>query len=136
MAFLSSCNKEERQREKDQEAIEEYINARGWETQQLESGLHFIVTEEGNGTFPNALSTVTVNYKGMLKDDTIFDQNDDISFPLTNVIPGWQQGIPKFSKGGSGILLIPSHLGYGTRGSGSVPPNAIMIFEVDLLDVD
>jgi len=55
---------------------------------------------------------------------------------LTNVIQGWQEGIPLFSEGGSGILLIPSALGYGNQSIGNIPANSVLIFEVTLINVD
>ena len=54
------------------------------------------------------------------------------TFPLSNVIQGWQEGIPLFSEGGSGVLLIPSALGYGGQAVGSIPANSVLIFEVSL----
>jgi FKBP-type peptidyl-prolyl cis-trans isomerase FkpA len=88
--------------------------------------------------FPNINSLVTVAYKGTLTDGTIFDQSSSsgATFPLSNVIQGWQEGIPLFSEGGSGILLIPSALGYGSQPVGNIPENSVLIFEVTLLNID
>ena len=59
-----------------------------------------------------------------------------ITFPLSGVIQGWQEGIPLFKEGGSGILLIPSALGYGSQSVGSIPANSVLIFDINLIDVD
>lgn len=136
---FTACNKEEDVLDENIVEIEQYIAdnnlANLGEIIKTESGLHYVVEEEGDGDFPDINSTVKVNYKGYLTDNTIFDANPNAEFPLSNVIKGWQEGIPKFSRGGSGILLIPSVLGYGSSGAGTtIPPNAVLIFEIDLLD--
>jgi FKBP-type peptidyl-prolyl cis-trans isomerase FkpA len=133
---LASCNKEDEILARNIEEIEEYIADNNLSNvEKTASGLHYIVTKEGDGNFPDINSTVTVKYTGYLTSNTIFDSNPNSQFPLANVIEGWQEGIPKFSKGGEGILLIPSKLGYGTKGAGStIPGNAVLIFEVELLD--
>ena len=66
----------------------------------------------------------------------MFDQTTSgpATFPLSRVIAGWQEGIPLFKKGGKGLLLIPSTIAYGSRGAGSIPPNAPIAFEVELVD--
>jgi len=58
-----------------------------------------------------------------------------VVFSLQNLVKGWQIGIPLLKAGGSGIFLLPSAMGYGTSGSGSIPPNAVLIFEIDLVSV-
>jgi FKBP-type peptidyl-prolyl cis-trans isomerase FkpA len=73
----------------------------------------------------------------MLTDGSVFDQSNSagVSFNLTSVIQGWQEGIPYFKKGGKGKLLIPSALGYGTQGTSGISPNSVLIFDINLLDV-
>ena len=118
----------------DEQRIQNYLLENDLESEVTDSGLHFIIDQEGNGNFPNANSNVTVNYSGVLLDGTPFDSNEDIAFSLQRVIPGWTEGIPLFSEGGSGTLIIPAELGYGAAGlPGIVPPNSILIFDVDLL---
>ncbi len=132
---LSACKKEEKVLEENIKEIEQYVadnNLNG--LQRTESGLHFIVSQEGDGNHPTIDDNVKVNYKGYLTNKDVFDQRPNAEFPLSNVIEGWQEGIPKFSRGGSGYLFIPSKLGYGSRGSGSIPGNAVLIFEIDLVD--
>tara|TARA_B110000879_G_C10920950_1_gene412085 strand:- start:4 stop:390 length:387 start_codon:yes stop_codon:yes gene_type:complete len=122
----------------DEDIILQYINDNNLNAEPTGSGLYYVLNSNGNGDFPNINSIVTVAYKGTLIDGTIFDQSDatGATFPLSNVIQGWQEGIPLFSEGGSGILLIPSALGYGNQLIGSIPANSVLIFEVTLLNVD
>ena len=132
---FTACKKDDKVHEQNIEEIKQYIadnNLSG--AIETSSGLHYIITKEGNGNHPDINSTVKVSYTGYLTNNTIFDANPNSEFPLANVIEGWQEGIPKLSKGGEGILLIPSRLGYGSKGSGSIPGNAVLIFEVDLID--
>lgn len=122
----------------DEDVILQYISDNNLNAEPTGSGLYYVINTAGNGNVPNINSIVTVAYKGTLTDGTIFDQSDanGLTFPLTNVIQGWQEGIPLFSEGGSGILLIPSALGYGNQAIGNIPANSVLIFEVTLIDVD
>jgi FKBP-type peptidyl-prolyl cis-trans isomerase len=100
------------------------------------SGLQYEVMREGAGESPKATDTVTVNYKGGFPDGSIFDAGDGISFPLNGVIPGWTEGLQLMKPGAKYRFFIPPELGYGESGAGRViPPNAALIFEVELLKV-
>jgi len=122
----------------DEDVILQYISDNNLNAEPTGSGLYYVINTAGNGNVPNINSIVTVAYKGTLTDGTIFDQSDanGLTFPLTNVIEGWQEGIPLFSEGGSGILLIPSALGYGNQAIGNIPRNSVLIFEVTLVNVN
>ena len=114
--------------------IKAYLLANGLTAQETASGLHYIIDEAGSEAKPTLCDEVDVTYDGYLLDGTPFDDGT-ISFGLTNVILGWQEGIPLFGKGGKGRLLIPSYLAYGPTGSGSViGPNAVLVFDVTLND--
>ena len=136
--IISSCNKNVDYTQLDEDIILQYINDNNLTAEPTGSGLYYVLNSNGNGDFPNINSIVTVAYKGTLIDGTIFDQSDatGATFLISNVIQGWQEGIPLFSEGGSGILLIPSALGYGNQAIGSIPANSVLIFEVTLLNVD
>ena len=97
------------------------------------------LTDFGNGR-PAASSTVEVNYRGTLTNGKEFDssykRNQSISFPLTGVIPCWTEGVQLMKVGGKAKLVCPPELAYGARGAGrDVPPNATLIFEVELLGI-
>ena len=97
-------------------------------------GLSYTVIKPGNGDRPNAESKVIVNYKGMLTaDGTEFDSGQAAQFPVGGVIPGFAQGLQLMQPGGSYRLCIPAALGYGAAGTGPIPANADLVFEVDLL---
>jgi peptidylprolyl isomerase len=106
------------------------------------SGLKYYDIVEGTGATPTAGQTVSVHYTGWLEDGTQFDSSIDRGQPFTfvlgqgNVIPGWDEGVATMKVGGKRQLVVPPDLGYGESGAGGViPPNATLIFEVELLDV-
>ncbi|MCW5519153.1 peptidylprolyl isomerase [Aureitalea sp. L0-47] len=110
--------------------------------EQTESGLRYQIIQEGNGTKPNAGQTVAVHYKGMLPEGQEFDNSykrgNPIEFPVGTgqVIAGWDEGIQLLKVGDKARFVIPSHLAYGSRGAGGViPPNATLVFDVELMDV-
>ncbi|MBI3244312.1 MAG: FKBP-type peptidyl-prolyl cis-trans isomerase [Chloroflexi bacterium] len=107
-----------------------------------DSGLKYIEVASGDGEAPQAGNLVSVHYIGKLEDGTVFDssyaRNQPIKFLLGKgkVIKGWDEGIALMKKGGKVTLVIPPDLAYGSRGAGTViPPDATLIFEVELLDV-
>ncbi len=107
-----------------------------------ESGLRYKIEKEGDGPKAEKGKTVSVHYKGMLSDGTVFDssfkRNQPIDFPLGvgHVIAGWDEGIQLLKVGDQARFVIPSHLGYGDRGAGGViPPNASLVFDVELVAV-
>ena len=107
---------------------------------ETESGLRYTVLSKGNGDSPNKGDLVKVHYKGQLLDETVFDssykRNEPIEFKvgIGQVIPGWDEGIMLLKKGDKARFVIPSNLAYGESGAGGViPPNATLIFEVELL---
>ena len=138
MFIVNSCQKEVDYTQIDEDIIQQYITDNNLNAQATGTGLYYVVDVVGNGETPNINSTVTVAYTGKLTDGTIFDQSSPsgATFPLSGVIQGWQEGIPFFSEGGSGILLIPSALGYGNQVVGSIPANSVLIFDVTLISVD
>ncbi len=105
-----------------------------------ESGLQYEVIEEGDGPKPGPTSNVEVHYEGRLIDGTVFDSSYDrgesISFPLNRVIAGWTEGLQLMNAGSTYRFFIPPDLGYGSRATGSIPANSVLIFRVELLGVD
>jgi FKBP-type peptidyl-prolyl cis-trans isomerase FkpA len=98
------------------------------------SGVLYQIITAGNSNKPRLTSTITVTYTGKLMNDQTFDSGT-ITFPLNNLIPGWQIALPLIGEGGQIKILIPSSLGYGSRGSGSIPGNSPLYFDVSLLKV-
>ena len=106
-----------------------------------ESGLKYRVLRQGSGATPGPRDTVTVHYRGWLKDGSEFDssyaRDEVISFPLNRVITGWGEGLQLVSEGGMIELEIPPNLGYGALGAGNtIPPNATLHFIVELYEVE
>lgn len=105
------------------------------------SGLQYQVLQAGTGAKPKPSDTVSVNYKGTLLDGTVFDDSSQhggpAEIPLSQVVPGWQEGIALMPVGSKYRLWIPASLGYGERGTpgGPIPPNATLVFEVELLGI-
>ena len=106
----------------------------------LPSGLQYKVIEKGSGASPKKTDTVTVNYKGTLIDGSEFDSSykrgKPATFRVDGVIAGWTEALQLMKPGAKWKLFIPSNLAYGERGAGAkIPPNATLIFEVELLSV-
>jgi FKBP-type peptidyl-prolyl cis-trans isomerase FkpA len=116
-------------------------NAKAPGVQTTASGLQYQVLTEGKGAKPIATDTVRVQYKGMLLDgktfDSSYDRGEPATFPLNQVVPGWQEGIALMPVGSKYKFWIPSKLGYGEKGTpgGPIPPNAALVFEVELIDI-
>ena len=107
--------------------------------QTLPDGLQYLVITNGSGEIPTAGDTVTVNYRGTLIDGTEFDSSyksgQPVSFPVGRVIRGWTEALQKMNAGSKWKLFVPSDLAYGPQGRPGIPPNAVLIFEVELLSV-
>jgi len=104
------------------------------------SGLQYEIIIQGNGPKPSAEDVVKVHYEGRLINNTLFDNSyeyqEPVVFPLNGVIPGWTEGLQLMPVGSKYKFYIPSELGYGVYGAGaSVPPNAVLIFTVELLEI-
>ena len=104
------------------------------------SGLVFLSQRDGSGASPGATDTVRVNYRGTFPDGREFDSSykrgEAIEFPLDGVIKCWTEGVQLMKVGGKARLTCPPGIAYGTRGAGGVvPPNATLVFEVELLGI-
>ena len=106
----------------------------------LPDGLQYKVMKEGTGKSPKATDTVNVHYRGTLVDGTEFDSSlkrgEPASFQVNQVIPGWTEALQKMKVGAKWQLFIPGSLAYGERGAGnSIGPNAVLIFDVELIGI-
>jgi len=129
--FLTACG----DNDNDYLTIEEYLAANpDIETEMTGSGLHYIIHDRGDNATPNLGSTINIDYTGYFLDDDTFDSGNDVTFPLGNLIEGWQEGIRLIGKGGSITLIIPFELAYGRQGSGSIPGSTDIGFDITLHD--
>lgn len=110
--------------------------------EKTESGLRYKIVQQGSGSSAKKGAMVSVHYEGSLDNGEVFDSSysrkEPITFPLGagQVIPGWDEGIALLKVGDKARFVIPSHLGYGSRGAGGViPPNATLIFDVELMAI-
>ena len=104
------------------------------------TGLVYRSLKDGTGASPTAADTVKVNYRGTFPDGREFDssykRNEPAQFPLGGVIPCWTEGVQRMKVGGKAKLTCPAAIAYGSRGAGgSIPPNATLHFEVELLEI-
>lgn len=137
--MLGACKKvePEEQAKLDDQIIQDYLNTFEIVAEKLDNGLYYSVEKAGTGAQPTESSDVLVAYKGYFVNQSVFDESEPegITFNLQNVIKGWTKGIPLFKQGARGTLYIPSALGYGEAGSGAIPPNKVLIFDIHLIEV-
>jgi len=123
---------------REKSVVENYAKEKGAE--KTASGLVYIPMKEGTGTAPKPSDKVKVNYEGKLTDGKVFDSSykrgQPVEFQLNQVIPCWTEGVAKMKTGGKAKLVCPPAIAYGERGAGGViPPNATLVFEVELIEV-
>ncbi len=120
----------------DNDAGLRYWNEIKREAIETESGLQYKALITGKGRKPKPKSKVKVHYRGLLLNgvtfDSSFSEDEPVSLSLKSVIKGWKEGIQLMPTGSVFVFLIPPELAYGTKGSGVIPPNATLIFEVEL----
>jgi FKBP-type peptidyl-prolyl cis-trans isomerase FkpA len=111
----------------------------GKKIEKTASGLMYIVIKNGEGPSPKPSDRVVVHYEGTFLDgkkfDSSYDRNEPSTFRLDQVIKGWTEGVGMMKVGGKRLLIVPGDLAYGPRGRGSIPPNATLVFTVELLDI-
>ncbi|MEO9571299.1 MAG: FKBP-type peptidyl-prolyl cis-trans isomerase [Polaribacter sp.] len=125
-------------KEQNEAAILQYIEDNNLTATKTESGLYYVINNEGTGAQPTNTSNVTVAYKGSFLNGTVFDEStvSGATFNLNEVIEGWTEGLQLFKEGGDGILLIPYTLGYGEYGYSSIPGYTVLAFDVKLISVN
>lgn len=141
-AFEDFRGSGEKRREEARQKAETELNRLSEGFEKTASGLRYKILKKGNGNSPKKGQTVSVHYEGALLDGEVFDssyqRNQPIDFTLGTgqVIPGWDEGISLLRKGDKARLVIPPQLAYGSAGAGGViPPDAVLIFEVELMDI-
>jgi FKBP-type peptidyl-prolyl cis-trans isomerase FkpA len=139
MKDLQKINAEAAQKE--MATLEKFIKEKYPTAKKTESGMYYIITRPGTGPTPQKGQEVTAHYKGSLINGTVFDtdsgRGEAFKFPLGQhrVIAGWDEGFSYLNKGAKAVLIIPSKLGYGSQGVQSIPGNATLVFEVELVDI-
>ena len=127
----------QKQKEKGMKFLEENKKKPGVKT--TASGLQYKVLKAGEGKSPSVIDKVEVHYRGSLIDGTEFDssykRNKTITFPLNGVIKGWTEGLQLMKEGAKYEFYIPPELGYGSGGTSGIPPDSVLIFEVQLIKV-
>jgi FKBP-type peptidyl-prolyl cis-trans isomerase len=136
--FTSCLNEDNYFAPQTEEDIIEYIENNNLNATRTDSGLYYIITNEGTGIRPTENSDVTIEFKGYLLDGTVFNQSysDGVSFELKNEIEGLIEGLQLFKEGGEGTLIIPSNLAYGINGIGTIPGDAVVLFDIKLIEGD
>ena len=120
------------------QAVQQYLTDSSITATQHCSGMFYNVVTAGNGLAPTPCSYVTVKYVGKLANGTVFDKTADgatYSQYLSNLIRGWVNALPYVKEGGKIRLYVPPSLGYGSQAVGSIPANSVLVFEVELIDV-
>jgi FKBP-type peptidyl-prolyl cis-trans isomerase FkpA/FKBP-type peptidyl-prolyl cis-trans isomerase FklB len=119
------------------EFLEKNKSAAGIKT--TASGLQYIMEKEGTGASPKKEDVVKVHYKGTLTNgeqfDSSYDRGQPAEFPVGGVIPGWTEALQLMKVGGKAKLFIPPELAYGPSGRPGIPPNSVLVFEVELMDI-
>jgi FKBP-type peptidyl-prolyl cis-trans isomerase FkpA len=123
--------------ESEVQALEAYLNSNSITAIKDDRGFYYRYRKEGSGRNPTICSSVTVAYNGRLTNGTQFDASNSASFGLRNLIRGWRQAIPLMKVGDGITLYLPPSLAYGSAGSPpTIPANAILIFDIDLLAIN
>lgn len=127
----------EANKKKGEEFLAKNKTAEGVKT--TESGLQYIVVQEGTGKTPGLKDTVKAHYKGTLVDgqqfDSSYDRGQPAEFPVEGVIKGWTEALQMMKVGGKMKLFIPAELGYGSAARPGIPANSVLIFDVELVEV-
>lgn len=123
----------------EQQLVKAYLDSAGIVATLHERGFYYKIDTPGTGSTPGECSEITVAYTGTLTNGQVFDQQSSYATELSNLIDGWQQGVPLIRKGGEIWLYIPPSLGYGqqsvTTSTKTIPASSILIFDIHLLDV-
>ncbi len=133
LSLLSSCKKDPSQAAIDEADILDYVAANELDGQFTSSGLYYVIKEPGGVVHPTINSTLTVDYHGYLLNGETFDSGSDVSFPLANLIVGWQEGLQLIGVGGEIKLIVPSGLAYGAQTRQGIPANSVLVFDLTLI---
>jgi len=143
VVLFVSCNSDDDSSSKDytiinEQEIQEYISQNNLDATATGSGLYYVIDEVGTGAEITAISDVSMRYIASYIDGSLLEETPDngISINLQNTIPGLSEGLQLFQEGGSGILLIPSSLAFGSNDYNGIPGGSVLIFEIEVIDYD
>ena len=144
--FLSSCKKDDgckydecaqKAPASERQSVESYLQSNNITATQHCSGVYYVITQQGSGPRPTACGAALVNYVGRLTNGNEFDRTpagQPAAFNMAGLTLGFKNALLQLKSGGKMTMYIPPFLGYGNQQTGSIPPNSILIFEVELLD--
>jgi FKBP-type peptidyl-prolyl cis-trans isomerase FkpA len=141
LLLFTNCSKDDTLSFDDQLAldvsiIDQHLSDKNIEADIHSSGIRVVVENEGTGEMPSLLDVVVVKYKGSFLNGSVFDQNTvGVAFDLDNLITAWQIMIPTLKEGGKVTIYTPSGYCYGSSGTGGIPANTILVFEIELLSI-
>jgi FKBP-type peptidyl-prolyl cis-trans isomerase FkpA len=118
------------------QSLQAYLQQNNINATQHCSGTFYTIQQQGGGNAPTPCGGVSVTYKGTLTDGTVFDQTpagQQATFSLGTLIPGFKNGVLQLKTGGKMTIYVPPSLGYGARQQGNIPPNSVLIFQLELL---
>ncbi len=113
--------------------LRDYLASNGISAEADTRGFYYTIKRPGSTAKPDVCSKVQVNYTGRLTNGSQFDGASQVSFSLSQLIAGWQEGIPLIGEGGSITLYLPPSLAYGSQAQKNIPANSILIFDIELL---
>lgn len=115
--------------------LKNYLEDKAIEANYDERGFYYTILKEGSGKRPHECSKITIDYEGKLTNNHVFDASNGVSFPLENLIMGWRMGVPLIKEGGEIVLYLPPSLAYGARAQNDIPANSILIFTINLIEI-
>jgi FKBP-type peptidyl-prolyl cis-trans isomerase FkpA len=143
MLFAGSCSKSDNKNRNcstvnvvapanETAALKAYLDSNHIDATADPRGFFYKIIDEGKGDHPNICSGIVVTYSLKLTDGTEVNKGTEVPWDLSNLIIGWQEGIPLIAKGGSIMLFLPPSLGYGSDQAGQIPANSILVFSITL----
>ena len=124
-------------KEENEKEIQAYIEAHNLDATRTDSGLYYVIDEKGEGAGISSNSDVSVRFKGTYTDGKLIEENNvGVSMPVSEMLPGWAEGIQFFNEGGKGMVLIPYHLSFGNGNSSGIPKGSVIIVEFEVIDYD
>lgn len=141
VSFISCTQDEDNEESKNlgqsEADIIAYINNNDLDASRTSNGVYYVIDEQGEGDFPTDDAYIEVFYTGYYLDGVLFDSwlEEPITLDLLNVIPGFVEGVANFNIGSKGTIFIPPSLAYGDSGNGTIPGGAVLIFDIEMVEI-